>query len=477
MFERALKAKKIPPGAEPAEPHVVFDMPELVRYVLFRERVFDARDAQGDETPRGRAPPRRPEAGVRQFCSISDNSSLEGWRMDCCEGRSDRFRHGRQGRRARAAGERRRSSASASASRSRSRGSRTRTRRATAASRVDPALLTADARALIEDPSIPIVVELIGGLSPAKEFILEALRRGKCVVTANKALLAHAWEEVFGAAAAGGGAIGFEASVGGGIPVIRGLREGLAANRIQSMHGIINGTTNYILSRMTDEGLEYGSVLKKAQELGFAEADPTLDVEGHDAAHKLAILASLAFGTRVRLDQVHTEGIGRVTKTDIAYARELGYVIKLLAIAKDAGGAIEVRVHPTLVPARFLLATVGGAFNAVYVRGDAVGPTLFYGLGAGSLPDGERGRRRRHGDGAAHQGRRGRAAAARGRARRHARDPADGRGRLPLLHPDPGARQARRARRRGGDPRAATRSASRASSRRSARRGGRSRSC
>ena len=251
---------------------------------------------------------------------------------------------------------------------------------------VDPALLTSDARSLIEDPSIPIVVELIGGLSPAKEFILEALRRGKCVVTANKALLAHAWEEVFGAAAAGGGAVGFEASVCGGIPIIRGLREGLAANRIQSMHGIINGTTNYILSRMTDEGLEYASVLKKAQELGFAETDPTLDVEGHDAAHKLVILASLAFGTRVRLDQVHTEGIGRVTKTDIAYARELGYVIKLLAIAKDAGGAIEVRVHPTLVPARFLLATVGGAFNAVYVRGDAVGPTLFYGLGAGSLP-------------------------------------------------------------------------------------------
>jgi len=251
---------------------------------------------------------------------------------------------------------------------------------------VDPALLTADARALIADPSIPIVVELIGGLSPAKEFIVEALKRGKCVVTANKALLAHAWEEVFGAAAAGGGAIGFEASVGGGIPIIRGLREGLAANRIQSMHGIINGTTNYILSRMTDEGLEYASVLKKAQELGFAEADPTLDVEGHDAAHKLAILASLAFGTHVRLEQVHTEGIGRVTKVDIAYARELGYVIKLLAIAKDAGGAIEVRVHPTLVPHRFLLATVGGAFNAVYVRGDAVGPTLFYGLGAGSMP-------------------------------------------------------------------------------------------
>jgi homoserine dehydrogenase len=249
-----------------------------------------------------------------------------------------------------------------------------------------PGVLSGDARAIIEDPAIPIVVELIGGLSPAREFILDALGRGKCVVTANKALLAHAWEDVFGAAAAGGGAIGFEASVGGGIPVIRALREGLAANRIQSMHGIVNGTTNYVLSRMTDEGLEYGSVLKKAQELGFAEADPTLDVEGHDAAHKLAILASLAFGTRVRLEQVHTEGITKVTKTDIAYARELGYVIKLLAIAKDAGGAIEVRVHPTLVPSRFLLATVGGAFNAIYVRGDAVGPTLFYGLGAGSLP-------------------------------------------------------------------------------------------
>jgi homoserine dehydrogenase len=249
-----------------------------------------------------------------------------------------------------------------------------------------PGVLTSDARALVEDPSIPIVIELIGGIDPARELIVSALGRGKCVVTANKALLAHAWEQVFQAAAAGGGALGFEASVCGGIPILRALREGLAANRIQSMHGIINGTTNYILSRMTDEGLEYGTVLKKAQELGFAEADPTLDVEGHDAAHKLAILASLAFGTRVRLDQVPTEGIGRITRTDIAYARELGYVIKLLAIAKDGGEAIEVHVHPTLVPARFLLATVAGAFNAVYLRGDAVGPTLFYGLGAGSLP-------------------------------------------------------------------------------------------
>jgi homoserine dehydrogenase len=251
---------------------------------------------------------------------------------------------------------------------------------------VDPALLTTDAMAVVRDPSIPVVVELVGGTGFAREVVLEALRLGKSVVTANKALLAHHWEEIFGAAAAGGGALGFEASVCGGIPIIRALREGLAANRIQSIHGIINGTTNYILSRMTDEGLEYASVLKKAQELGFAEADPTLDVEGHDAAHKLAILASLAFGTRVQLDQIATEGITKITKTDIAYARELGYVIKLLGIVKDTGEAIEVRVHPTLVPARFLLATVGGAFNAVYVRGDAVGPTLFYGLGAGSLP-------------------------------------------------------------------------------------------
>lgn len=252
--------------------------------------------------------------------------------------------------------------------------------------RVDPALLTTDAPAVVRDPAIPLVVELIGGLDPARGFVTEALRRGKCVVTANKALLAHHWEEIFSAAREGGGALGFEASVGGGIPIIRSLREGLAANRIQSLHGIINGTTNYILSRMTDEGLEYASVLRKAQELGFAEADPTLDVEGHDAAHKLAILASLAFGTRVRLEEIYTEGIAKITKMDIAYARDLGYVIKLLAIAKDAGGAIEVRVHPTLIPAKSLLATIGGAFNAISVRGDAAGPTLFHGLGAGSLP-------------------------------------------------------------------------------------------
>jgi homoserine dehydrogenase len=251
---------------------------------------------------------------------------------------------------------------------------------------LDPALLTTDAMGVARDPKLPVVVELIGGTGFAKEIVLEALRAGKCVVTANKALLAECWEEIFAAAAAGGGALGFEASVCGGIPIIRSLREGLAANRIQSIHGIINGTTNYILSRMTEEGLEYASVLKKAQELGFAEADPTLDVEGHDAAHKLAILASLAFGTRVPLDRIAVEGITKVTKMDIAYARELGYVIKLLAIAKDAGGAIEVGVQPTLVPAKILLATVSGAFNAVYVRGDAVGPTLFTGLGAGSLP-------------------------------------------------------------------------------------------
>ncbi len=251
---------------------------------------------------------------------------------------------------------------------------------------LDSALLTTDGLAVARDPALPVVVELVGGTGFAREVVLEALRHGKRVVTANKALLAEHWEEIFAAAAAGGGSVGFEASVCGGIPVIRALREGLAANRVLSMHGIINGTTNYILSRMTDEGLEYATVLRKAQELGFAEADPTLDVEGGDAAHKLAILATLAFGSRVRLGEIAVEGITKVTKMDIAYARELGYVVKLLAVAKDAGEAVEVRVNPTLVPAKFLLATVGGAFNAVYLRGDFVGPTLFYGLGAGSHP-------------------------------------------------------------------------------------------
>jgi homoserine dehydrogenase len=251
---------------------------------------------------------------------------------------------------------------------------------------VPPSLLTTDAERIIDDPDIPLVVELIGGLEPARSFVLRALGKGKGVVTANKALLAHHWPEICGASLRQGDRLGFEASVGGGIPVIRALREGLAANRIQSIHGIINGTSNYIMTRMSEEGLEFGDVLREAQEKGYAEADPTLDIDGTDAAHKLAILASLAFDTHVPLGKIHTEGISSVALIDIEIARELGYTIKLLAVAKSVGERVEARVHPTMVPNRHLLATVGDAFNAVYIRGDAVGPTLFYGRGAGSLP-------------------------------------------------------------------------------------------
>lgn len=251
---------------------------------------------------------------------------------------------------------------------------------------VPSSLLTTDAERIIDDPDIPLVVELIGGLEPAKSFVLRALGKGKGVVTANKALLAHHWPEICGASLEQGDRLGFEASVGGGIPVIRALREGLAANRIQSIHGIINGTSNYIMTRMSEEGLEFGDVLREAQEKGYAEADPTLDIDGTDAAHKLAILASLAFDTHVPLGKIHTEGISSVALIDIEIARELGYTIKLLAVAKSSGDRVEARVHPTMVPNRHLLATVGDAFNAVYIRGDAVGPTLFYGRGAGSLP-------------------------------------------------------------------------------------------
>jgi homoserine dehydrogenase len=252
--------------------------------------------------------------------------------------------------------------------------------------RVPPSLLTTDAGAVIDDPDIPLVVELIGGLEPARTFTLEALEKGKGVVTANKALLAHHWRELCSASQEGGGKLGFEASVGGGIPVIRALREGLAANRIESVHGIINGTSNYILTRMSEEGLDFETVLRQAQEMGYAEADPGLDIDGGDAAHKLAILASLAFDTCVPLEKIHTEGISGISLTDLEIARELGYVVKLLAVAKASGERIEARVHPTMIPMRHLLATVGDAFNAIYIRGDAVGPTLLYGLGAGSLP-------------------------------------------------------------------------------------------
>ena len=246
--------------------------------------------------------------------------------------------------------------------------------------------LTTDARKVLDDPSIPVVIELIGGLEPARAFILRALGAGKHVVTANKALLAHHGPELYEAARRRGVHLAFEAAVAGGIPLIRAVKEGLVANRILSVFGILNGTCNYILTKMTDEGLDFGLVLKEAQAHGYAEADPAFDIEGNDTAHKLQILVALAFRTFVALDQIHTEGITRVTAQDIAYARELGYRIKLLAIAKASGGGVEARVHPTMIAADSPLAAVSGVFNAVFITGDAVGDLMFYGRGAGQLP-------------------------------------------------------------------------------------------
>ena len=253
---------------------------------------------------------------------------------------------------------------------------------------VDPAILTKDANEILNDPEIDIVVELIGGYGYAKEFILKAIDKGKHVVTANKALLAVHGDEIFRAAYRKGVDIGFEASVGGGIPIIRALKEGLVANRIESIYGIVNGTTNYILTKMTSEGKKFGDVLKKAQEKGYAEADPTFDVEGVDAAHKLAVLISLAHGVRIRFEDIYTEGISKITPLDIEFAREFGYRIKLLAITKDDKGKIEARVHPTMLRESAMLANVDGVFNAIYVTGDAVGSTMFYGRGAGMMPTG-----------------------------------------------------------------------------------------
>ena len=253
---------------------------------------------------------------------------------------------------------------------------------------VDPAILTKDANEILNDPEIDIVVELIGGYGYAKEFILKAIDKGKHVVTANKALLAVHGDEIFRAAYRKGVDIGFEASVGGGIPIIRALKEGLVANRIESIYGIVNGTTNYILTKMTSEGKKFGDVLKKAQEKGYAEADPTFDVEGIDAAHKLAVLISLAYGVRIRFEDIYTEGISKITPLDIEFAREFGYRIKLLAITKDDRGKIEARVHPTMLKESAMLANVDGVFNAIYVTGDAVGSTMFYGRGAGMMPTG-----------------------------------------------------------------------------------------
>ena len=243
-----------------------------------------------------------------------------------------------------------------------------------------------DAFAVVEDPEIQVVVELIGGYSPARELVLKAIESGKHVVTANKALIATHGNEIFAAARERGVMVGFEATVAGGIPIIKAVREGLAANHIEWIAGIINGTGNFILTEMRDKGRDFADVLAEAQALGYAEADPTFDVEGVDAAHKLTILGSIAFGIPLRLDRCFTEGISRIEAQDVAYAGEMGYRIKHLGIARRAQLGIELRVHPTLIPHRRLLANVDGVMNAVLVKGDAVGPTLYYGAGAGSLP-------------------------------------------------------------------------------------------
>src|SRR5574343_69641 len=243
-----------------------------------------------------------------------------------------------------------------------------------------------DARAVIANPEIDIVVELIGGYGIAKQLVLEAIAAGKHVVTANKALLAVHGTEIFAAASAQGVMVAFEAAVAGGIPIIKALREGLTANRIQWLAGIINGTTNFILSEMRDKGLSFETVLKEAQRLGYAEADPTFDIEGVDAAHKATLMSAIAYGIPVQFDKAYVEGITKLEAADIKYAEQLGYRIKLLGIAKRADKGIELRVHPSLVPTSRLIANVEGAMNAVMVQGDAVGTTLYYGKGAGSEP-------------------------------------------------------------------------------------------
>jgi homoserine dehydrogenase len=243
-----------------------------------------------------------------------------------------------------------------------------------------------DAREVIADPSIDIVIELIGGYGIARQLVMEAIAAGKHVVTANKALLAVHGTEIFAAAHQRGVMVAFEAAVAGGIPIIKALREGLTANRIEWIAGIINGTTNFILSEMRDKGLAFEVVLKEAQRLGYAEADPTFDIEGVDAAHKATIMSAIAFGIPVQFDKAYVEGISRLDAQDIRYAEQLGYRIKLLGITKRVARGIELRVHPSLVPAKRLIANVEGAMNAVVVQGDAVGTTLYYGKGAGSEP-------------------------------------------------------------------------------------------
>src|SRR3989339_1969727 len=246
--------------------------------------------------------------------------------------------------------------------------------------------VTDDAFSGVNDPAVDIVIELIGGTGVAKELVLKAIQNGKHVVTANKALLAVHGNEIFTAAQQKGVMVAFEAAVAGGIPIIKALREGLSANRIQWIAGIINGTTNFILSEMRDKGLSFDTVLKEAQRLGYAEADPTFDIEGVDAAHKITILASLAFGIPVQFEKAYIEGISKLDAVDIKYAEQLGYRIKLLGIARRTPEGVELRVHPTLIPAKRLIANVEGAMNAVLVQGDAVGSTLYYGKGAGAEP-------------------------------------------------------------------------------------------
>ncbi|MBN1105671.1 MAG: homoserine dehydrogenase [Deltaproteobacteria bacterium] len=253
---------------------------------------------------------------------------------------------------------------------------------------VHKGLLTREALDIINDPEIHIVVELMGGLDKAREYILASLEKGKHVVTANKALLAEHGEEIYRTAEVHGVSLAFEASVGGGIPIIRSLREGLSANRISTIMAILNGTSNYILTRMTRKGLPYDRAVKEAIELGYAEDPPTLDVDGTDAAHKLAILVSIVFGMPASFETIFREGIDRLTPEDIQFASEFGYAIKLLAIARRVGEGVEARVHPAMVPLDHIMANVNGAYNAIYLEGDFAGPHLYYGLGAGKRPTG-----------------------------------------------------------------------------------------
>ena len=256
----------------------------------------------------------------------------------------------------------------------------------TTTARIAGMKLTGEALEVVDDPEVSIIVELLGGYEPARGLVLRALANGKHIVTANKALIAKHGNEIFAAARAAGTMVGFEAAVAGGIPIIKAIREGLAGNRLEWVAGIINGTANFIMTEMRDKGRDFPDVLAEAQALGYAEVDPTFDVEGIDAAHKLTILASIAFGIPLQFDKVYIEGISRITREDVAYAEQLGYRIKHLGIARRDERGAQLRVHPTLIPQRQLLASVSGVMNAVLVKGDAVGQSLFYGAGAGAEP-------------------------------------------------------------------------------------------